>query len=148
MSKSKFAFSPNQAIFIHTSQIHTKMYLDCLKQSNILTKHKINLRMSKFLCTFARQMRAELMKKRLLQIILLALVLCACVTKQTEQKCPYEEDTFAIRGSVLKSVDSMEYYNALAAQGDARAQINEAANLYDGSRALIALYIALGGGTK
>ena len=28
------------------------------------------------------------------------------------------------------------------------AQMNEAANLYDGSRALIALYIALGGGTK
>ena len=28
------------------------------------------------------------------------------------------------------------------------AQINEAANLYEGSRALIALYIALGGGTK
>ncbi|MBR4787375.1 MAG: hypothetical protein IK013_05810 [Bacteroidales bacterium] len=28
------------------------------------------------------------------------------------------------------------------------AQISEATNLYNGSRALIALYIALGGGTK
>ena len=41
------------------------------------------------------------------------------------------------------------YLEVLTAQESLlSAQINEAANLYEGSRALIALYIALGGGTK
>ena len=41
------------------------------------------------------------------------------------------------------------YLEVLTAQESLlSAQINEAANLYEGSRALIALYIALGGGAK
>ena len=41
------------------------------------------------------------------------------------------------------------YLEVLSAQeGLLSAQISEATNLYNGSRALIALYIALGGGTK
>ena len=41
------------------------------------------------------------------------------------------------------------YLEVLTAQESLlSAQINEATNLYEGSRALIALYIALGGGTK
>ncbi len=43
---------------------------------------------------------------------------------------PYTEEEYAIRGSVLKSVDSMEYYSALAAQGDARAQYIMAGSYY------------------
>ena len=68
--------------------------------------------------------------KKLLYTITAALLLCACGTKQTQQQCPYPEDTFVIHGSLLKNVDSMEYYNALAAQGDARAQYIMAASYY------------------
>lgn len=63
-------------------------------------------------------------------IILVMLLLCACGTKQTQQQYPYQEDSFPIHGSVLKNVDSMEYYNSLAAQGDARAQYIMAASYY------------------
>ena len=68
--------------------------------------------------------------KRILVISISALLLCACGTKQSQQQCPYSEDTFVIHGSLLKDVDSMEYYNALAAQGDARAQYIMAASYY------------------
>ena len=68
--------------------------------------------------------------KKLHFTIAAALLLCACGTKQTQQQCPYQEDSFPIHGSVLKNVDSMEYYNALAAQGDARAQYIMAASYY------------------
>ena len=68
--------------------------------------------------------------KKFLYTIAAALLLCACGTKQTQQQCPYPEDTFVIHGSLLKNVDSMEYYNALAAQGDARAQYIMAASYY------------------
>ena len=68
--------------------------------------------------------------KKLLYIFAAALLLCACGTKQTQQQCPYQEDSFPIHGSVLKNVDSMEYYSALAAQGDARAQYIMAASYY------------------
>ena len=68
--------------------------------------------------------------RKLLFIFTAALLLCACGTKQTQQQCPYSEDTFVIHGSLLKNVDSMEYYNALAAQGDARAQYIMAASYY------------------
>ena len=68
--------------------------------------------------------------KRLIYTSAAALLLCACGTKQTQQQCPYQEDSFPIHGSVLKNVDSMEYYNALAAQGDARAQYIMAASYY------------------
>ena len=53
--------------------------------------------------------------KKLLYTFAAALLLCACGTKLTQQQCPYQEDSFPIHGSVLKNVDSMEYYNALAA---------------------------------
>lgn len=68
--------------------------------------------------------------KQTLFIFAAALLLCACGTKQTQQHCPYQEDSFPIHVSVLKNVDSMEYYNALAAQGDARAQYIMAASYY------------------
>lgn len=68
--------------------------------------------------------------KKLLYTIAAALLLCACGTKQTQQQCPYTEDTFPIYGHVLKNVDSMEYYSAQAAQGDARAQYIMAASYY------------------
>ena len=58
--------------------------------------------------------------KKLLYTIAAALLLCACGTKQTESQCPYQEDSFPIHGSVLKNVDSMEYYNSKAAEGDTR----------------------------
>lgn len=68
--------------------------------------------------------------KKLFYTIAVCALLCACGTKQTEQTCPYQEDSFPIHGSLLKNVDSMEYYNALAAQGDARAQYIMAASYY------------------
>ena len=41
------------------------------------------------------------------------------------------------------------YLEVLAAQENLlSAQLNEASNMYDGAQAVIALYIALGGGTK
>jgi outer membrane protein TolC len=41
------------------------------------------------------------------------------------------------------------YIEVLTAQEDLlRAQLNEAANLYNGAQGIIALYIALGGGAK
>ena len=49
----------------------------------------------------------------------------------------------------LMDAGKANYLEVLTAQETLlSAQINEAANLYDGSRALISLYIALGGGTK
>lgn len=68
--------------------------------------------------------------KKLLLLFTTCLFLCACGTKQTENQCPYQEDSFPIHGSVLKNVDSMEYYNAKAAEGDARAQYIMAASYY------------------
>ena len=63
-------------------------------------------------------------------VFLVCFVFSSCGTKQTQQQCPYPEDTFVIHGSVLKNVDSMEYYNAQAAHGDARAQYIMAASYY------------------
>ena len=68
--------------------------------------------------------------KKLHFTIAAALLLCACGTKQTQQQCPYQEDSFPIHGSVLKNVDSMEYYNSKAAEGDARALYVMAASYY------------------
>ena len=68
--------------------------------------------------------------KKLFYTIAAALLLCACGTKPTQQQCPYQEDSFPIHGSVLKNVDSMEYYNSKAAEGDARALYNMAASYY------------------
>ena len=49
----------------------------------------------------------------------------------------------------LMDVGKASYLEVLTAQESLlSAQLNEAANLYNGSQALIALYIALGGGTK
>ena len=49
----------------------------------------------------------------------------------------------------LMDVGKANYIEVLTAQETLlAAQLNEATNLYNGSRALIALYIALGGGTK
>ena len=49
----------------------------------------------------------------------------------------------------LMNSGKANYLEVLMAQESLlSAQINEAANLYDGSRALISLYIALGGATK
>lgn len=68
--------------------------------------------------------------KKVLFIVSVCLIAVACGTKQTEQQCPYQEDTFVIHGSVLKNVDSMEYYSAKAAEGDARAQYIMAGSYY------------------
>ena len=68
--------------------------------------------------------------KRLLFIFFASVFFCACGTKQTQQQCPYQEDSFPIHGSVLKNVDSMEYYNSKAAEGDARALYIMAASYY------------------
>lgn len=68
--------------------------------------------------------------KRLLFIFFASVFFCACGTKQTQQQCPYQEDSFPIHGSVLKNVDSMEYYNAKAAEGDARGLYIMAASYY------------------
>lgn len=68
--------------------------------------------------------------RKFLYTIAAALLLCACGTKQTQLQCPYQEDSIPIHGSVLKNIDSMEYYNAQAAQGDARAQYIMAASYY------------------
>ena len=47
----------------------------------------------------------------------------------------------------LMNAGKANYLEVLTAQETLlSAQLNEAANIYDGSRALIALYIALGGG--
>ena len=66
--------------------------------------------------------------KKLLFIVPLCFIAVACGTKQ--KQTPYTEEEFAIHGSVLKSVDSMEYYSAKAAEGDARAQYIMAASYY------------------
>ena len=66
--------------------------------------------------------------KKLLFIIPLCFIVVACGNKP--KQTPYTEEEYAIRGSVLKSVDSMEYYSALAAQGDARAQYIMAGSYY------------------
>jgi hypothetical protein len=53
-----------------------------------------------------------------------------CCTKTSPKQTPYTEEEYAIRGSVLKNVDSMEYYSELAMQGDARAQYIMAGSYY------------------
>ena len=68
------------------------------------------------------------MKKILL--VLPILVLMVCCIKTTPKQTPYTEEEYAIRGSVLKSVDSMEFYSELAKQGDARAQYIMAGSYY------------------
>ena len=73
--------------------------------------------------------------KKLIYTSAAALLLCACGTKQTQQQCPYQEDSFPIHGSVLKNVDSMEYYNSKAAEGDARALYVMAASYYCAGKA-------------
>ena len=52
----------------------------------------------------------------------------ACGNKS--KQCPYTEEEYPIRGCVLKSVDSMEYYSAKASEGDARAQYIMAGSYY------------------
>ncbi len=66
--------------------------------------------------------------KKLLFILPICFIAIACGNKP--KQCPYTEEEYEIRGCVLKSVDSMEYYSALAAQGDARAQYIMAASYY------------------
>ena len=66
--------------------------------------------------------------KKLLFILPLCIFAIACGTKQ--KQTPYTEEEFEIRGSVLKSVDSMEYYSAKASEGDARAQYIMAASYF------------------
>ena len=69
--------------------------------------------------------------KKVLFIFTTCLLLFACGTKQQEAKqTPYTEEEYVIRGSVLQNPDSMEYYNAKAAEGDARAQYIMAASYY------------------
>lgn len=68
--------------------------------------------------------------KNVIYIFLTSLLLCACGTKQTQQQCPYQEDSFVIHGSVLKNLDSMKYYSEQAEQGDARAQYIMASSFF------------------
>ena len=68
--------------------------------------------------------------KRLLFIIAACAILCACGSKTEQKQCPYDEEEYVIRGSVLQNPDSMEYYSELAAQGDARALYIMAASYY------------------
>ena len=68
------------------------------------------------------------MKKILIALSILLLMVCC--TKTTPKQTPYTEEEYAIRGSVLKNLDSMEYYSALAEQGDARAQYIMAGSYY------------------
>ena len=59
------------------------------------------------------------------------LLLFACGTKQQEAKqTQYTEEEFVIRGSVLQNPDSMDYYAALAEEGDARGLYVMAASYY------------------
>jgi hypothetical protein len=66
--------------------------------------------------------------KKLLFILPVCLIVVACGNKP--KQTPYTEEEFAIRGCVLKSVDSMEYYSVKAAEGDARAQYIMAGSYY------------------
>lgn len=66
--------------------------------------------------------------KNLLLILPICFLFVACGNKP--KQCPYTEEEYPIRGFVLKSVDSMEYYSALATQGDARAQYIMAGSYY------------------
>ena len=59
------------------------------------------------------------------------LLLFACGTKQQEAKqTQYTEEEYVIRGSVLQNPDSMDYYAALANEGDARGLYIMAASYY------------------
>jgi len=66
--------------------------------------------------------------KKLLLILPICFLAIACNNKP--KQTPYTEEEYPIRGSVLKSVDSMEYYSAKAAEGDARAQYIMAGSYY------------------
>lgn len=69
--------------------------------------------------------------KKVLFIFTTCLLLFACGTKQQEAKqTQYTEEEFVIRGSVLQNPDSMDYYAALAEEGDARALYVMAASYY------------------
>ena len=69
--------------------------------------------------------------KKALFIFTTCLLLFACGTKQQETKqTPYTEEEYVIRGSVLQNPDSMDYYAALADEGDARALYVMAASYY------------------
>jgi TPR repeat protein len=70
------------------------------------------------------------MMKRLLFIFTTCLLLCACGTKQEAKQTQYTEEEYVIRGSVLQNPDSMDYYAALANEGDARALYVMAASYY------------------
>lgn len=59
--------------------------------------------------------------KKLLFIFITCLLLCACGTKQEAKQTPYTEEEYVIRGSVLQNLDLMDYYAALAKEGDTRA---------------------------
>ena len=67
------------------------------------------------------------MKKILFVLSILCLMVCC---NQAPKQTPYTEEEYAIHGSVLKNIDSMEYYSAKAAEGDARAQYIMAASYY------------------
>lgn len=73
--------------------------------------------------------RRKVMKKALF-IFTTCLLLCACGTKQEAKQTPYTEEEYVIRGSVLQNPDSMDYYAALANEGDARALYVMAASYY------------------
>lgn len=66
--------------------------------------------------------------KKFLFILTICCIAIGCSTKQ--KQTPYTEEEFTIHGTVLKNVDSMEYYSAKAAEGDARAQYIMAASYY------------------
>lgn len=68
--------------------------------------------------------------KKILFLLSACALLCACGSKPEQKQCPYTEEEFTIHGSVLSNPDSMEYYSALAEQGDARALYIMAASYY------------------
>ena len=68
--------------------------------------------------------------KKLLFIFAACALLCACGSKPEQKQCLYEEEEYVIRGSVLQNPDSMDYYAALANEGDARGLYVMAASYY------------------
>ena len=63
-------------------------------------------------------------------LVIVSILLVGCGSKPAQNQCPYTEEEFTIHGSVLSNPDSMEYYSALAEQGDARALYIMAASYY------------------
>lgn len=86
-------------------------------------------------------------------ILLCALLLFAAGCKKDEPETFISDKarpTWTASGNhdMTSSMTAVVKVDLAAQETLLSAQMNEAANLYDGSRALIALYIALGGGFK